>query len=95
MSGWIDPLGTRALHRFIQAEQHRLEPLIAEGYRRWPKSRKLSKLRARYDELGKLHALIQAVERPGIELLPYKELVNVRDRHDLIDALVPRDLMTQ
>lgn len=94
MSGWIDPLGTRALHRYIQSEQHRLERLVEEHRR--PSSRRLSKYRARIEQLGQIHALIQALERNGSELLPYKDLVMLHpDRREMIEALVARDVPMQ
>lgn len=93
MSGWIDPLGTRALHRYIEGEQRRLESVIEEKMRLHPQSRTLSKCRARYYELSRLAAMLQFVERPGRELLPFKSLVNNNtdpDRRERIEATIPR-----
>jgi hypothetical protein len=93
MSGWIDPLGTRALLRYIRAEQRRLEALIEERERLHPHSRRTSKFRARHDALGHFGMLIQAMQRPGKELLPYKTLVNagpLDERRAMIENLVPR-----
>jgi hypothetical protein len=70
MSGWIDPLGVRALYRFIQAEQYRLGELIEEQGRLRPAGRRVARYRARYAELGRLQALLQRIERPGLELRP-------------------------
>lgn len=93
MSGWIDPLGTRALLRYVRAEQKRLEAIIEERDRIHPRSRRTSKFRARHDALGHIAMLIQAVQRPGAELRAYKALVNAgpfEERRALIENLVPR-----
>ena len=88
MSGWIDPLGVRALYRFVQAEQLRLLQRIEEQSRLHPDGRRVARYRARYAELGRVQALIQGVERPGLELRPHKALVNQHpDRPDLIRAI--------
>jgi len=88
MSGWIDPLGVRALYRFVQAEQLRLLGLIAEQGRLHPDGRRVARYRARYAQLCRVQALIQGVERPGLELRPHKALVNQHpDRPDLIRAI--------
>lgn len=93
MSGWIDPLGTRALLRYVRAEQKRLEALVEERDRIHPRSRRTSKFRARHDVLGHVAMLIQAMQRPGSELRAYKALVNagpLEERRALIENLVPR-----
>lgn len=83
MSGWVDPLGVRALYRYIQAEMYRLDGVIAAQHR--PDSHRLARYRARQGELGRLQALLQQVERPGAELCLYKALVNLHaDRPDRI-----------
>jgi len=88
MSGWIDPLGVRALHRYVQAELYRLEALAEETARIRPQGRRLARYRARIGELGRMQAILQRVERSGLELKPFKELVNQHsDRHARIEAV--------
>jgi len=92
MSNWIDPIGTRALIRYIRRQQRRLALIAERHHARDEHSRTAAKCRARCDELGTVMALIQAVERPGKELHPYKELVQSGGtvRRAAIETMVPR-----
>src|SRR4051812_12527205 len=75
MSGWLDPLGMRCLLRYIRSEQSRVRDLADEQIRIRPKGRKAARYLARYDELGRMMTLLQSLQRPGAELLNYKDLV--------------------
>lgn len=88
MTGWIDPLGLNALYHFIQEEQGRLTERAARQDECFPKSRLGARYHARVSELGRMMTLIQALQRPGHELEPYKELVNLHaDRPDIVRAI--------
>lgn len=84
MTGWIDPLGLNALYHFIESEQGRLAAIIEQRDVLHPKSKTTARLRGRRGELGRMMTLIQALQRPGAELQPYKELVNQPDRPDIV-----------
>jgi hypothetical protein len=86
MSGWIDPLGVHSLHSMINRECERLHELIrlsladrrqciGEERRR----RRIARYRARIYQLGRFAADLDLLERPGVELLPHKELVQGGD----------------
>lgn len=86
MSGWIDPLGVRTLRQLLNADadrahvlialtEHDHRPMITNERRR----RRLTKYRARLSEIGRILAAIEQIERPGIELLPHKLLVQEGD----------------
>lgn len=93
MSGWIDPLGMNALFRHIERQQKHLAERAEWQERNFPHSRLAARYRARRSELSRMMTLLKALERPGIELLPFKDLVNQHaDRRDVVMALVPRDV---
>lgn len=75
MTGWIDPLGLHTLFQYIDREQKRLEALIDEQARMYPKGRKAARYRGRRGELGRLMRMLQALQRPGKELQPHKDLL--------------------
>lgn len=93
VSSWIDPLGTRGIYRYIRAEQQRLARLYNESYRLHPKSRRTARYRARYEQLGQVMSVIQSMQRPGKELLPYKALIQSgsAERRLRIEGEIPRD----
>jgi len=76
LTGWIDPLGLRALRKEILGSMKRLRVRADDQGRDYPKSRTAARYRARYGELARVLELIRRVQRPGIELRPHKALVN-------------------
>lgn len=87
MSDWIDPLGARLILHAIHVRQMALKTAYKHKQARNPASRTAAKMMARSEELHEISALIHAVLRPGVELRPHKDLVNVPGRRELIKAL--------
>jgi hypothetical protein len=87
MSGWIDPLGVHSLRRMIAREIDHLHEAIrltladqrqcriGEERRR----RRVAKYRARLYQLRRLDGDLNRLERPGVELLSHKDLVQGGD----------------
>jgi hypothetical protein len=101
MSGWIDPLGVHSLRRMIAREIDHLHEAIrltladqrqciGEERRR----RRVAKYRARLYQLSRLAGDLNRLERPGVELLSHKDLVQGGDveRRRRLSARVAQDV---